>query len=79
MPVPSQITNNYGAIINLGGPALGITPADLHSAIIKAFPPKSVPELAKTALRFIQPAKREKGAGITGAGLSVEPEIQRMA
>jgi len=72
--VPSQIRNNYGTIVNIGGDLIGVSPAHLSAAVSHAFAPKLVPHLAKMALQFIAPAKRERGAAIIGAGLSIEAE-----
>lgn len=71
-PIPHQIITNYGTLVQAGGDMLGIPSAQLASAISRTFPPKRVPQLARTALAFIQPAKREKGAFITGAGFSID-------
>ena len=72
--VPAQITNNFGTIVNSGGPMIGVTPAELAGAVVRAFPPKEAQRLAKAAIAFIGPAKREKGTAIIGAGMSIEPE-----
>lgn len=69
---PPQIIQNYGVLLNAGGDIAGVSPQTLEAAIERTFPPKRSTQLARMALNFIQPAKREKGTVISGAGLSID-------
>lgn len=71
-PLPAPIYNNYGTLIQTGGDMMGIPSAHLAAAVQKAIPPKQVKNFARTVLEFIQPAKRERGAVIEGAGLTID-------
>lgn len=70
----TQIINNYGTLLQAGRDLTGADPHQIDAAIQRTFKDRQAIELAKTALRFIQPAKRTKGGAIRGAGLTIEPE-----
>jgi hypothetical protein len=73
----SDISGNYNNLIQVGGNLIGISPEHLRLAVEQAFPEKRRPHLARTAIAFIQPAKREHGARIEGAGQSIDaPTIE---
>jgi hypothetical protein len=46
----------------------------MERALQHSIPPNQRRILAKTAVDFIRPAKHERGAAITGAGLTITPE-----
>lgn len=71
---PSSITRNYGTIINISGGLFEIPPSEIKGAIQRSIPVNQRRTLAKMAVNFIRPAKHERGAAITGAGLTIMPE-----
>lgn len=72
-PIPQPIYNNYGTLIQAAGDLMDVPSSHLDRAIKQAIPAKQVKGLARAALDFIRPAKRERGAAIEGAGLSIDP------
>lgn len=70
--IPQSIYNNYGTLIQNAGDLLQIPPAELDRAVRMATPPKQEKALARSVLSFIQPAKRERGASIAGAGMIID-------
>jgi len=76
-PLQADISGNYNTLIHIGGDLIGTSPEHLRSAVEQAFPEKRRSHLARTALAFIQPAKREHGARIEGAGVAIDaPTIE---
>ena len=51
---------------------IGVDPQKLGAAVASSFNPKQRSSLARQSLDFIRPAKRERGAAIAGAGLTIE-------
>jgi len=74
-PLQAEISGNYNALIHVGGDMIGVSPEHLKSAVERAFPEKRRTHLARTAVAFIQPARREHGAKIEGAGQSIDAPI----
>jgi hypothetical protein len=71
---PPQITQNVGTIIHAGAALVGLAPGQFAAALDRSFAPHQRRALAKTAVKFIQPAKQDAGAWITGGGLMITPE-----
>jgi hypothetical protein len=71
---PSLIIENYGTIVNISGGLFGLPPSEIAGAIERSIPPNQRRSLAKAAVNFVRPAKHERGAAITGAGLKITPE-----
>lgn len=67
-----RISGNYNTLIHVAGDMIGVSPEHLRSAVEQTFPQKQRPHLARTAMAFIQPAKREHGVRIEGAGHAID-------
>ena len=72
--VDPRISGNFNTLINIGGDLIGVSPERLASAVERSFVPKQRAHLARTALAFIQPAKRESGATIRGGSALIDAD-----
>jgi hypothetical protein len=73
-PESPAIEGNFNTVLNVGGDLIGVEPQKIREALDKMYPAQHKEALAKKALTFIRPAKRESGVGIEGGGVRVEPD-----
>jgi len=66
-----SITGNRNVVLKIAGDTLGTTPEKVASAIDAAIKPPLRDTIARKALDFIRPAKREAGAEISGSGATI--------
>lgn len=73
-PASPEITGNYNQVVHVAGDMIGVDPDAIAAALDSRYAgQKAGRSVAKKALEFIRPAKREPGAGVEGAGLSIDP------
>lgn len=67
-----SIQGNFNTVLNVGGDIIGVEPERIAEALERRYQGRRGRTLARRALEFIRPAKREDGASITGGGLEIE-------
>jgi len=70
----TSIHGNENTILQIAGDVIGAKPEDLAAAIERAIKPAQRDSVARKALEFIRPAKREPGATISGGGAVISAE-----
>jgi hypothetical protein len=68
------VSGNYNNIVHVGRDLIGVTEDEFRGAIERRFERGRGPILARRSLDLIRPAQRELGAGVTGGGVSIDPE-----
>jgi hypothetical protein len=71
---PTSITGDQNVVIKIAGDIIGAPPEKIAAAVEQAIKPAQRNSIARRALDFIRPAKRERGASISGGGATISAE-----
>jgi hypothetical protein len=74
-----SIQGNYNTVVHVAGDLIGMDPADITATLDRRYAGAKAKPLARKALEFIRPAKREDGAAVEGGGVAIDPDTVRAA